>query len=89
MRFSAGPPASPGAARPDTSPFTSAAKTGTPAAESCSASPCSVLVFPVPVAPAMSPCRFIIASGILMTASGTSLPPWTPRPRSTVAPSAA
>ena len=55
MRFSAGPPASPGAARPETSPFTSAAKTGTPAAESCSARPCSVLVFPVPVAPAIRP----------------------------------
>ena len=43
----------------------SAAKTGTPAAESCSASSCRVFVLPVPVAPATSPCRLSIASGIL------------------------
>ena len=45
----------PGAAIPERSPFTSAAKTGTPWAESCSARSCSVLVFPVPVAPAIRP----------------------------------
>ena len=50
----------------------SAAKTGTPWALSCSASSCRVLVLPVPVAPATSPCRLSMASGIRM---------WTP-PRS-------
>ncbi len=42
----------------------SAAKTGTPWALSCSASSCRVLVLPVPVAPATSPCRLSMASGI-------------------------
>ena len=42
----------------------SAANTGTPAAESCSASSWSVLVLPVPVAPATRPCRLSIGSGI-------------------------
>ena len=36
----------------------SARKTGTPWPESCSAISCSVLVLPVPVAPATRPCRF-------------------------------
>jgi hypothetical protein len=63
MRFSAGPPASPGSAIPDTSPFTSATRTGTPAADSCSLMSCSVRVLPVPVAPATSPWRFRVASG--------------------------
>ena len=49
---------------PDRSPLMSAAKTGTPCAESCSASSCRVLVLPVPVAPATRPCRLSIASGI-------------------------
>ena len=40
---------------PDRSPLMSAAKTGTPAAESCSAITCSVLVLPVPVAPGDEP----------------------------------
>ena len=52
----------------------SAAKTGTPWAESCSVSSCSVLVLPVPVAPAMRPCRFIIASGILTLGSWCTVP---------------
>jgi hypothetical protein len=50
---------------------------------------CSVLVFPVPVAPATSPCRFIVASGIRTTASRASAPSYTPRPRSIAAPSVA
>ncbi len=89
MRFSAGPPAAPATPIPDTSPFTSAATTATPAAESCSAIVWSVTVLPVPVAPATRPWRFIIFSGICTTASGASLSSCTPRPRSTVGPSAA
>src|SRR3954452_15295498 len=86
-RVAAGPPASPAVARPETSPFTSAAKTGTPAADSCSASSCSVLVLPVPVAPAISPWRLTIDSGTRTAASCTSCPSWTPRPRSSAGPS--
>jgi hypothetical protein len=41
----------------------SAAKTGLPAAAALSARSWSVFVLPVPVAPAMSPCRFSIATG--------------------------
>ena len=63
-RFFAGPSSEPGTARPETSPFTSAAKTATPAAESCSATTWSVRVLPVPVAPAISPWRFIVRSGM-------------------------
>ena len=48
----------------------SAANTGTPWARSCSASSCSVLVLPVPVAPATSPCRLSMPSGIR---TGTSV----------------
>ena len=44
----------------------SAANTGTPAVESCSASSWSVLVLPVPVAPATRPCRLSMPSGIRM-----------------------
>ena len=47
----------------------SAANTGTPAADSCSASSCRVLVLPVPVAPATSPCRLSMPSGIRMWTS--------------------
>ena len=47
----------------------SAAKTGTPAALSCSASSWRVLVLPVPVAPATSPCRLSMPSGIRMWTS--------------------
>jgi hypothetical protein len=71
---------------PDTSPFTSAVKTATPAAESCSAITCSVRVLPVPVAPATSPCRFMVASGSRTAASDTSEPPRSPVPSSTAAP---
>ena len=66
--------ASPGAARPDRSPLMSASTTGTPAADSCSAISCSVFVLPVPVAPAIRPCRFSIASGTRTWASGCGLP---------------
>ena len=38
----------------------SAMKQGTPAWQKVSAMTCRVTVFPVPVAPAMSPCRFAI-----------------------------
>ena len=74
MRFSAGPAGLPGAASPETSPLTSAAKTATPASESCSAIVCRVIVLPVPVAPATRPWRFIIRSGTLTTASVASSP---------------
>ena len=85
-RFLAGPSSDPGSAIPETSPFTSAANTATPAAESCSAITCSVLVFPVPVAPAIRPCRFIIRSGTRTPASGTIAPSCIPRPSSIAAP---
>ena len=49
----------------------SAANTGTPAAEICSAISCRVLVFPVPVAPATSPWRLSMLTGIRTTAAGT------------------
>src|SRR4030095_11552397 len=52
---------SPAVPMPETSPFTSARKTGMPAAESCSARSWSVLVFPVPVAPAIRPWRVALA----------------------------
>ena len=64
----------PGVERPETSPFTSATNTETPAAESCSASTCSVRVLPVPVAPAISPCRFAMLSATFTSASWTSCP---------------
>ena len=89
MRFSATAPASPGAASPETSPLMSATNTLVPAADSCSARPCSVFVLPVPVAPATSPWRFIIASGTWTTAPWSSLPSCTPRPRSITGPVAA
>ena len=54
----------PGAAMPARSPFMSAANTGLPAADTCSAMSCRVLVLPVPVAPAMSPWRFMSPSGM-------------------------
>ena len=79
----------PGAARPDRSPFTSVTNTETPAAESCSAIACSVRVLPVPVAPAISPCRFVILSATFTCAAGTSAPSCTPVPSSTAAPSVA
>ena len=42
---------------PERSPFTSATKVGTPAADRPSTMPCRVTVLPVPVAPAISPWR--------------------------------
>ena len=51
-------------------------------AESCSVEQLERFVLPVPVAPAMSPCRFIIASGILIFGSW-----WTVAPLSSAAPS--
>src|SRR4051794_28971455 len=86
-RLPAGPAGSPAAAIPDTSPFTSATTTGTPCADSCSAITCNVLVLPVPVAPATSPCRLTIASGTCTTAPAATFPSYTPRPRSTTGPS--
>src|SRR5512143_239602 len=70
---------------PDTSPFTSARNTGTPAFESCSASSWSDLVLPVPVAPAMSPCRCIIARGRPTRGSGWHSPERTGAPSVTAA----
>ncbi len=54
--------ASPGAAMPVRSPLMSATKQGTPARDSWPAMSCSVLVLPVPVAPAIRPWRFSIDS---------------------------
>ena len=51
------PAGSPGRDRPETSPLTSWTTTGTPAADSPSASTCTVTVLPVPVAPAIRPWR--------------------------------
>ena len=51
----------PGAARPERSPLTSAMNTGTPMLEKRSASTCSVIVLPVPVAPVIRPCRLASA----------------------------
>ena len=77
----------PGAARPERSPLTSGATTGTPCAASCSASTCRVRVLPVPVAPATSPCRFVMASGMRTGADGTGCPSSTSTPTSSAAPS--
>ncbi len=52
--------ASPAFARLETSPFASARKTGTPIREKLSASTFRVTVLPVPVAPAIRPCRLAI-----------------------------
>ena len=65
--------ACPAVAIPDRSPLMSARKTGTPWAESCSAMSWSVLVLPVPVAPATRPCRLRVASGMRTGASGMGL----------------
>ena len=73
----------PGEAMPDRSPLISAAKTGTPAAEICSAITCSVLVLPVPVAPETSPCRFSMLNGMRMTAAGSGVSFSISTPRST------
>ena len=67
---------------PDRSPLMSAAKTGTPAREMASASTCRVLVLPVPVAPATSPCRFSMESGIRTRTPGTGASSSISTPRS-------
>ncbi len=64
---SSGAPAAPS---PEMSPLMSLMKTGTPAADSCSAMTCRLLVLPVPVAPATSPWRFSMASGMRTRACG-------------------
>jgi len=64
----------------------SAANTGTPASESCSAMPWSPLVLPVPVAPAINPCRFIVRRGTWTTAVPATFPPRTPLPSSSALP---
>ena len=66
--------ASPGAARPVRSPLMSATKTGTPAFDSWPARSWSVLVLPVPVAPAMRPWRFSMLSATWTRASLASSP---------------
>ena len=53
--------ATPAAPMPERSPLTSARKTGTPIDAKDSAIFCSVTVFPVPVAPVMSPWRLAMA----------------------------
>ena len=63
---------SPGLAMPERSPLTSANSTGTPASDSWPASPCSVFVLPVPVAPATRPCRLSVAKGMRTFASGST-----------------
>src|SRR6185369_719553 len=72
--------ASPAAPIPERSPFKSARNTGTPAAENCSAISCRDFVLPVPVAPAISPCRFAIASGSRTSGSAAHSPPCTTAP---------
>src|SRR6478609_5188158 len=67
-------PGCPGTANPDRSPLMSGMKTGTPATESCSATPWSVLVLPVPVAPATRPCRLNVESGMRTSADGSQTP---------------
>ena len=79
----------PGCESPERSPLRSAANTGTPSAESCSAMSWRVFVFPVPVAPAMRPWRLHMAVGIWTTAPGWVVPSSTPRPSTTALPSTA
>ena len=67
----------------------SAANTGTPWALSCSASSCSVLVLPVPVAPATRPCRLTMASGIRIRTSARWVASSTSPPSSSAGPSKA
>ena len=50
---------------------------------------CSVLVLPVPVAPAMSPCRLHMLAGSCTTASATTAPSSIPCPSETALPSVA
>jgi len=67
----------------------SARNTGTPFADRCSAMTCSVLVLPVPVAPAIRPCRFSIPIGIRTCASGAGSPSTINAPTSSTGPSTA
>ena len=69
------------------SPLMSLMKTGTPASLSCSASTWSVFVLPVPVAPATSPWRFIMASGTRTWASGRACSPSMAAPKVSAGPS--
>src|SRR5262245_2399609 len=71
---------SPAAAMPERSPFKSARNTGTPVAENCSATSWSDFVLPVPVAPAIRPCRFAIDSGSVTMGSGAHSPACTTAP---------
>ena len=66
MRFSMKPLSLPAWLMPERSPFISAMKQGTPAWEKVSASTCRVTVLPVPVAPAIRPCRLAIFPTMLM-----------------------
>jgi len=61
----------PGWLMPERSPFTSAQKTGTPASEKPCARICRVTVLPVPVAPAITPCRLALCHNRI---SGTPAP---------------
>lgn len=58
----------------------SATKQGTPASDSRPARPWTVLVLPVPVAPATSPCRFTMASGTATSKPVATSSPLTARP---------
>ena len=64
----------------------SATKTGTPAADRPSVSTWSVLVLPVPVAPATRPWRFIIASGMPTGAPGIATSSSTRAPTGSIGP---
>ena len=75
---------SPATPMPERSPLRSARNTGTPAVENCSAISCSVLVLPVPVAPAIRPWRVAMASGSVAMGCGSQAPSWTIPPSTTV-----
>ena len=64
----------PGAPIPLKSPLISIINTFTPALLSPSARPCKVLVLPVPVAPAISPWRFMVFRGNITGTPGTACP---------------
>jgi hypothetical protein len=71
----------PAIASPDTSHFISMMTVGTPASDRDSTICCRVFVLPVPVAPAISPWRFIVESGIPTDTVGTTDPPYIAPPR--------
>ena len=58
----------PGCAKPLKSPLISISNTGMPLSLKFSAKTCSDFVFPVPVAPAIKPWRFMVFNGILTKA---------------------